>query len=87
VQFSLTLCSFLTVLGVMVLRQTQPNLPRPYRAWGYPVTPILFLLISGWMLAHILRSNPYESLGGLATLLLGLLVYFLSPARPQPVPA
>jgi len=87
VQFSLTLCSFLTVLGVMILRQTQPQLPRPYRTWGYPVTPVLFLVISGWMLAHILRSNPLESLAGLATLLLGFIVYFISPARPQPVAA
>jgi len=87
VQFSLTLCSFLTVLGVMVLRQTQPALPRPYKTWGYPVTPILFLAISGWMLAHIMRSNPRESLAGLATLFVGFVVYFLSPARPQPVAA
>ncbi len=87
VQFSLTLCSFLTVLGVFVLRRTQPALPRPYRTWGYPVTPIVFLLISGWMLAHILRSNPRESLAGLATLLLGFVVYFFSPTRPKPLPA
>jgi APA family basic amino acid/polyamine antiporter len=87
VQFSLTLCSFLTVLGVIVLRQTQPTLPRPYKTWGYPVTPILFLAISGWMLTHILRSNPRESLAGLATLLLGFIVYFLSPTRPQPIAA
>jgi APA family basic amino acid/polyamine antiporter len=87
VQFSLTLCSFLTVLGVIVLRQTQPTLPRPYKTWGYPVTPVLFLVISGWMLAHILRSNPRESLAGLATLLLGFVVYFLSPSRPEPIAA
>ena len=84
VQFSLTLCSFITVLGVIVLRQTQPDLPRPYKAWGYPMTPALFLMISGWMLFHIFRSNPKESIAGLITLLIGLGVYFISPARPQP---
>ena len=87
VQFSLSLCSFLTVLGVIVLRFTQPVLPRPYKAWGYPVTPVLFLLISGWMLVHIFRSHRDESLAGLATLLVGLLIYFLSPTRPQPATA
>ncbi len=87
VQFSLTLCSFITVLGVIVLRFTQPTLPRPYKAWGYPVTPVLFLLISGWMLFHIFRSNPLESIAGLITLLVGLGIYFLSPARPQQSPA
>jgi len=66
---------------VIVLRQTQPNLPRPYKTWGYPVTPLLFLLISAWMMAHILRSHPRETLLGLSILALGLLLYFVFPSR------
>ena len=81
VQFSLQVCAFLTVLGVIVLRHTQPELARPYRTWGYPVTPLVFLAISAWMLVHIWRSHPWESLGGLATMALGLGIYFLAP-RP-----
>ena len=42
VQFSLALCAAATVLGVFVLRWREPNLARPYRTWGYPVTPIYF---------------------------------------------
>lgn len=83
VQFSLTLCSFLTVLGVMVLRRTRPDLPRPYRAWGYPVTPLLFMAVSLWMMWHILRSNPVESLAGLGTILLGLIIFLISPRTPR----
>jgi APA family basic amino acid/polyamine antiporter len=81
VQFSLTLCSTLTVLGVFVLRWRQPKLPRPYRTWGYPVTPLVFLAISVWMLEHLLAdsSTRAPSLWGLATMALGLIVYFLSP--------
>ncbi|MEY2560110.1 MAG: basic amino acid/polyamine antiporter, family [Verrucomicrobiota bacterium] len=81
VQFSLTLCSTLTVLGVFVLRWRQPGLPRPYRTWGYPITPLIFLAISCWMLAHLLAdtSTRSPSLWGLATMALGLTVYFLSP--------
>lgn len=87
IQFALTVSSFLTVLGVIVLRFRRPELPRPYRTWGYPITPLLFLGISLWMMVHILRSNPKESLAGLATMALGLIVYFLSPKRaPQPNP-
>lgn len=80
IQFSLTLCSALTVLGVFVLRWRRPNLPRPYRTWGYPVTPAIFLAISGWMLIHMLAetSTRQPSLWGLATMALGLVVYFLS---------
>ncbi len=84
IQFSLSLCSFLTVLGVYVLRIRRPELPRPYRTWGYPLTPLLFLVVSAWMLWHILGSKPRESLAGLATLLLGLIVYFVSPKSAGP---
>jgi APA family basic amino acid/polyamine antiporter len=79
VQFSIQLCSFATVVGLMVLRWTQPDLPRPVRCWGYPVTPLLFLGISLWMLVFLLIESPLQSLAGLATILVGLLLYALSP--------
>jgi APA family basic amino acid/polyamine antiporter len=83
VQFSLTLFSALTVLGVFVLRWRRPDLPRPYRTWGYPVTPLIFLVVSGWMLWHMLAnaSTRAASLWGLATAALGLVVYYLSPGE------
>jgi APA family basic amino acid/polyamine antiporter len=80
-QFSLTLCSFFGVLAVFVLRQRRPDLPRPYRTWGYPVTPAIFLAVSGWMLWSTLRAKPIESLAGLGTMMLGLAVYALCPRR------
>ena len=78
IQFSLTFCSFLTVLGVIVLRRTQPNMPRPYRAWAYPVTPFLFLAVTGFVLAHLLLERPFQSVASLFTMLAGLLIYALS---------
>ncbi len=81
VQFSLTLCSALTVLGVFVLRWRRPELERPYRVWGYPMTPLIFLVISGWMLWHLLaeQSTRTPSLLGLVTAAFGLIIYFISP--------
>jgi APA family basic amino acid/polyamine antiporter len=81
VQFSLTLCSALTVLGVFVLRWQRPELARPYRVWGYPMTPLIFLAISGWMLWHLLaeQSTRAPSLLGLVTAAFGLIIYFISP--------
>ena len=76
--FVLNLFTFLTVLGLFVLRVRRPDLPRPYRAWGYPITPLIFLSLSGWTLFFILRDKPWESLYGLATLAVGSLVYFLT---------
>ncbi|MCC2546206.1 amino acid permease [Hymenobacter sp. BT175] len=76
--FVLSLFTFLTVLGLFILRWRQPELDRPYRAWGYPLTPLLFLLLNGWTLVFILRDKPVESLAGLGTVLVGLAVYYLS---------
>jgi APA family basic amino acid/polyamine antiporter len=76
IQMALILFSGLTVLGVIVLRIREPNLPRPYRTWGYPVTPILFLVVSGIMMFYTAGTMPWQSLAGLGTILLGLIVYF-----------
>lgn len=78
IQFSLTLSSFLTVLGVMVLRYTQPDLDRPYKTWGYPFTPLIFLGVTFFMMAYLVVNQPLESLAGFATLFAGLAVYFLA---------
>jgi APA family basic amino acid/polyamine antiporter len=75
-QFSLLLCSLFTVLGVMVLRGTRPEIPRPYRVWAYPMPPIIFAVITLWMMFYLLRSKTIESLAGLATALIGVLLYF-----------
>ena len=87
VQFSLTLCSTLTVFGVFVLRWRRPDLPRPYRTWGYPITPLIFLGISCWMLEHLLAdsSTRAPSLWGLATMAVGLIIYFLSPKTTRAI--
>lgn len=81
IQFSLTISSSLTVAGIYVLRARRPDLPRPCRCWGYPVTPAIFLIVSLWMLWFTMQSSPVESLAGLATISLGLIVYALSPEK------
>ena len=69
VQFSLTLCSALTVFGVFVLRWRQPDLATALQVWGYPFTPLVFLAVSGWMLVNCLcnPSTRGPSLLGLVT--------------------
>jgi APA family basic amino acid/polyamine antiporter len=82
-QFSLLLCSLFAVVGVMVLRATRPEMPRPYRVWAYPLPPIIFSVITLWMMFYLLRWKTIESLAGLATALAGLLLYFFAGKRPQ----
>ncbi|HEY1542229.1 MAG TPA: amino acid permease [Xanthobacteraceae bacterium] len=89
IQFSLTACSFLAVLGVIKLRLTHPDLPRPYCAWGYPVTPVIFLAVTGFMLYYLIVSRPVQSLAGFAMMLAGLAIYGAAHFRsssPSPSP-
>ncbi len=67
--------SLLAVLGVIVLRFREPNLPRPYRTWGYPVTPIIFAIITLFCLAKNSQLHLRETLIGAATVLIGIPIY------------
>jgi len=78
IQFSLAFCSFFTVLGLIKMRITHPKLVRPYRAWGYPVTPLLFLSVMLFMMYYLVVSRPLQSLAGFAMMSAGLVIYYAS---------
>ncbi len=78
IQFSLTFCSFFAVLGVIKMRITHPQLARPYRAWGYPVTPLVFLSVTFVMMYYLVIDRPLQSLAGFVMMLAGLVIYFTS---------
>ena len=84
IQFALLCCSFLTVLGLIKLRFTQPDVPRPYRAWGYPITPLVFLLVTAFMMYHLLTERPLQSFLGTLIMISGLLIYALFRKRADP---
>ena len=83
IQFSLLLCSLLTVAGLIVLRVRHPEIARPYRVWLYPLPPLLFYAITLWMMIYLLQLHRTESLAGLGTALVGLLLYFAA-TRTRP---
>lgn len=64
-----------TAAAVIVLRRTRPDHPRPYRTWGYPVVPALFILACLLLIWNTLAERPKESLFGLGLLALGLPAY------------
>jgi APA family basic amino acid/polyamine antiporter len=78
VGFTLNLFTFLTVLGIFILRYKHKNVETSYKTFLYPVTPILFLLIVLFILAYILVDKPVESLLGFGTVMLGLVIYFVT---------
>ena len=84
IQFALLFCSFFTVLGVIKLRVTGPDLRRPYRAWGYPVTSVVFLLVTAFMMYHLLTERPLQSFLGILIMISGLLIYAVFRQRPDP---
>ncbi len=73
--FTLTLITSLTVAGVFVLRIREPDLPRPYKTWGYPVTPAVFLALNVWILVYVFIDKPTESLVGLGIVAVGAALY------------
>jgi basic amino acid/polyamine antiporter, APA family len=67
----------LSVLAVFVLRARHPELARPYRTWGYPVVPVLFLIASLAMLGNALVTQPGPTLFGFGVILAGVPVYYV----------
>ena len=79
--FTLSLFGTLGVSCVIALRLRRPDLPRPFRTFGYPVTPLLFLAMSTWMMFWAFQGRPVESSLGLLTVGLGGVVYLLTRGR------
>ena len=73
--FASLLFNTLTVLALFVLRRRRPDLPRPYRAWGYPVVPAIYVLVSVFFLYNILMGDPLNSGKGLVLAALGVPAY------------
>lgn len=66
----------MAVAAVIVLRRRRPEADRPYKAWGYPVVPLLFVLTAVAFVLHTLVESPLESMAGIGIVLLGLPAYF-----------
>ena len=66
----------LVTASIFVFRSKYPNAERPYRAWGYPIVPVIFLFVTGWLLINTIMTSPESSLIGIGLILLGLPVYF-----------
>jgi APA family basic amino acid/polyamine antiporter len=75
--FTLSLFALCTVIGLIILRKTKPSLARPYKTWGYPVTPLVFILGNLWIILFSIGNKPVVALYGLGTIAVGSLVYLL----------
>jgi basic amino acid/polyamine antiporter, APA family len=84
----ITLFSAFTVGSVIVLRYKRPELKRPYKIWGYPVVPLLFILIHLWIVWGSVKEKPFESLVGVFIVAVGIPIYFVwQSLRPTRTPS
>ena len=76
--FAVVLFAGVAVAALFVLRFREPAAPRPFRAWGYPAAPLVFVLTSAALVVNAVRINPGPSLAGVALIGAGVPVYFLA---------
>jgi APA family basic amino acid/polyamine antiporter len=66
----------MAAVSVIILRKKMPEVPRPYKAWGYPYATLLFALIAGWFIYNTVVEDPRDALIGIGLLVLGLPFYY-----------
>ena len=76
ISFTLTLFTTLTAVSVFILRKKHPDIPRPVKVWGYPITPVIFIVFNIWFMVYVIKDKFLESLTGLIITAIGLLIYF-----------
>jgi len=81
--FAALLFYILTIGGLFVLRIRKPEAHRPYKAFGYPVLPAIYILMAAWICVVLLRYKPQYTWPGMAIVLLGVPVYFLWSASSR----
>jgi APA family basic amino acid/polyamine antiporter len=81
VVFAVLIFYVLTIAGVFVLRRKRPNAERPYRAWGYPVVPILYIVTAVAIMLILILYQTQDTWPGLVIVLLGVPVYWAWSSR------
>ena len=76
--FTLALNSLAVVVALLYLRIAKPDLSRPFRVPLFPLTPLVYIALTGWTLIYVLKQNATEAIFGLAVIVVGLTVYLLS---------
>jgi APA family basic amino acid/polyamine antiporter len=79
--FAVLVFYVLTIVGLFVLRKKRPDAARPYKAFGYPVLPALYVVMAVWICGVLLRYKPQYTWPGLILVLLGVPVYLVWTRR------
>lgn len=80
--FASLLFYILTIAGIFILRKKEPDAERPYKAFGYPVIPALYILITTAICIDLLIYTPISTGLGLLIVFLGIPIYYITQKRP-----
>ena len=75
--FVVVLFYALTIIGIFVLRKKRPDIERPYKAFGYPIVPALYILLAGFICVNLLIIKPFNAGMGMLIIILGIPVFYL----------
>lgn len=75
--FTVLLFYILTIAGIFKLRKTQPDVPRPYKAFGYPVIPLLYIILAAFICVVLLMYKPNYTWPGLIIVIIGIPIYYV----------
>jgi APA family basic amino acid/polyamine antiporter len=78
VSFVVVIFYVLTIIGIFVLRKKRPEIPRPYKAFAFPVLPVLYIILALAFCIGLVWTSPKYSLWGLAIVLIGIPLYFMA---------
>jgi APA family basic amino acid/polyamine antiporter len=84
VVFAMWLFYALITGSIFVYRRKFPHLERPYRAWGYPVVPVIFLLVAAWLIYRTIMDSPKQAVTGIVLILVGIPFYWYFSKRSTP---
>jgi len=83
ISFVVVIFYVLTILGIFILRKKRPEAQRPYKAFGYPILPALYILMGISFCLLLIKYKPEYSRGGLVIVLIGIPIYFVALARKK----
>jgi len=74
--FTVLIFYILTIIGIFILRKKRPDIPRSYKAFGYPVLPMLYVIAASIICVSLLKYRPDYTWPGLGIVLLGIPIYY-----------
>jgi APA family basic amino acid/polyamine antiporter len=78
ISFVVVIFYVLTIIGIFILRKKRPEMERPYKAFGYPVLPVIYIIVALAFCIGLVGASPRYSLWGLGIVLAGIPIYFIA---------